>query len=33
MTPMTDADMLQLYLDLETAHREQAATVHTETGA
>lgn len=33
MTPMTDADMLQLYLDLETAHREHAATGHTETGA
>lgn len=33
MTPMTDADLLQLRLDLETAHREHAATGHTETGA
>lgn len=33
MTTMTDADLLQLRLDLETAHREHAATGHTPTGA
>lgn len=33
MTPMTDADLLQLRLDLETAYREHEATGHTETGA
>lgn len=33
MTPMTDADLLQLRLDLETAHREDETTGHTPTGA
>ena len=33
MTPMTDADLLQLRLDLDTAHREHTATGHTPTGA
>lgn len=32
-TPLTEADLLQLRLDLDTAHREEATTGQTPTGA